>query len=192
MLNKWQEPEFTKTAFLHIVSKQSRILEEARSESTLESQFDAFIRTYVQSHMRKGANHEDTLDCPLTELELVQVIGEKLVNGRRETVYAFRREDKQEISSELFSYCVFDYFMRKHPEEATLSFREISIGLGSPGQIFKLPESDIRERLNDLKRVTNGILEFKESANLQQVCKLKDVRLKVLLKLLFTGEAIHA
>jgi hypothetical protein len=177
---------------MRALSKQSNIIEEARSERTLESQFDVFIHTYVPTQSRKGKVLEDSLDCPLNELEMVQTIGETNIGEKRETVYAFRREEKHEISTELFAYCVYDYFLRKHPKEATLSFREISIGEASPGQVFKLPESDIRERLEGLKKSTNGILEFRESANLQQIHKKKSVPSKVLLKSIYKSEAIRA
>ncbi|HML73187.1 MAG TPA: DUF4007 family protein [Anaerohalosphaeraceae bacterium] len=193
LFNKWQEPEITRTAVLKAFLKEANQKDESRSLRTLENHFDVFIHTYVPTQTFKSMVLEDNLDCPLTELDLVQVIGETTINDRRETVYAFRRDEKPEISPELFAYCVYDYFMKKHPTEKTLPLREIAIGSGSPGQVFKLPESDIRERLDGLKKYTNGILEYKESASLPQIHRssTQNVPIKSFLRSIFEGKPIH-
>ena len=91
------------------------------------------------------------------ELELIEKTGDRHTDsGKREAMYAFRREEKPEISPELFAWCVCDFFDQNHKNESTVSFREISVGRGSPGQVFKLPESDLRERLESLADMTGG------------------------------------
>jgi hypothetical protein len=101
---------------------------------------------------------ENNLDCPLVELELIQKVGEHKVDssGKREVIYAFRREEKPEITRELFVYCIDDFWKKRRGNEMTLSFRDISASEGSPGQIFKLPESDIRERLENIETDSGG------------------------------------
>ena len=81
---------------------------------------------------------------------MIQSVGERRVDGsgRREPVYAFRREAKPEITTALFEYCLDDYWQRCHPGEATLTYRDVAIAPGGIGQLFKLPEDDIRARLD--------------------------------------------
>jgi hypothetical protein len=110
----------------------------------------------------------------LVELELIQKVGERRADasGRREPIYAFRREEKPEITPELFVYCLDDFWQRRHRDEMTLSFREVAIGQGSPGQTFKLPEADIRNRLESIREDSSGLIEYRESASLQQLIRV--------------------
>jgi hypothetical protein len=86
-----------------------------------------------------------------------------------EPIYAFRREEKPEITPELFLYCLNDFWQNRHEKEMTLQFREVAHGHGSPGQIFKLPEEDVRARVDGLAHQTAGAFTYAESMNLQQV-----------------------
>lgn len=52
------------------------------------------------------------------------------------------------------------------------SFREISVGRGSPGQLFKLPETDIRARLESIRDDSGGLFSYRESASLQQLVRV--------------------
>ena len=172
LLNRWHEPEMTKSSVLGTFENEKEKIKTHPSSTTLKDHFDTFIRTYVPTRGKKGAIKEDNLDSPLVELELIQRIGEKAdqtYTKKVEPIYVFRREEKPEITVELFVYCLFDYFCCNHPNESTVSFREISVGHGSPGQIFKISEQDLRIRLEGIEKDTNGILVYKESSSLQQI-----------------------
>ncbi len=147
LLSQWPYPEFTRSEILTAFSRESTRLGYSHSAITLTQHLDVFIRTYHPSRsVRAGV--EDSLDGPLVELGLIQEVGErKGEGGRWETVYGFRRESKPEITHSLFEYCVADFWDRFRPNEETLTLREITLGTCSPGQIFKLPEDDIRTRL---------------------------------------------
>jgi hypothetical protein len=82
-------------------------------------------------------------------------------------------EEKPEISQELFIYCLDDYWLKWHRNEKTLSFREVAVGEGSPGQVFKLPEQAVRERLESIEGASEGIFVYQESAAIQQVIRHK-------------------
>jgi Protein of unknown function (DUF4007) len=174
LFSRWHEPEFTESMAVKAFTKEGEALEKKLSAVTLQQHFQVFLHTYVPTRGRKAEVVEDSLDCPLTELELVVKVGERenLADHRREFVYAFRREDKVSISAELFAYCVFDYWQKFHPHEQTLAARTIVSGLGSPGQVFKIPESDIYARLPNLSAATDGRLEYRESAALPQLHRI--------------------
>lgn len=176
LLNRWQHPEITRSAVLGVFQQQAERLERKLSRVTLEQHFDTFLHTYVPTRGRKGDIQEDNLDCPLVELELIQKIGERRVDnsGRREPIYAFRREPKEDLTPEVFVYCVNDFWRQRRAVEQTLTFRDISIGHGSPGQIFKLPESDIRERLECIETDSRGAFRYRESASFQHVVRGDD------------------
>jgi hypothetical protein len=156
---------------------------------------DVFLHSYIPTRRKKGKVLEDNLDCPLVELELLQKVGDRespLNESEHEAVYVFRREEKPEITQELFLYCLADYWLKRYPTERTLAFRDIAHGHGSPGQVFKLPEEDVRARLEIMDAAALGCFVYVESAQLQQVRKNeKRIDWKKFLKNIYAEKASH-
>jgi hypothetical protein len=177
LLNLWHRPDFTRSEAVQCLAEEATRIGKKLSHVTLENHFTTFLHTYVPTRSKKGEVLEDNLDCPLVELDLVMKVGERTVadSNRRESIYAFRTEDKPEISGELFVYCLNDFWITQHPNESTLTFRDVCVGKGSPGQIFKLPEQAIRQRLENLENDARGYFSFQESAALQRVVRRGEV-----------------
>lgn len=183
LLNRWQEPDFTESRVLDAFRR--RVVSEDRkaSDVSLLQHFQVFLHTYVPTRGAKGEMSEDTLDCPLTELQLIAKVGEREreESGRREAIYAFNRDDKLTLTSGLFAYCVNDYWHRHHPNEKTLSVRAIATSEGSPGQVFKLAEQDVFSRVLDLRDATDGRIQFNDSEVLPQLRRTEFMPLQVAL-----------
>jgi hypothetical protein len=195
LLNRWQEPELVSSVVLRALEKEATKENETVSPVTLEQHVDAFLHTYVPTRGKKGEVQEDNLDCPLVELEFLVKVGDReldRIGGRREAIYAFRRDEKPEITPELFIYCLHDFWTRRHSTESTLPFREVAHGHGSPGQIFKLPEDDIRARLEVLAKQSGGLFTYTESSNLQQIRRHGERRNTDVLKEIYSAELVHA
>ena len=86
MLNRWQYPEISRSMALQVFQQESQRLGRALSTVTLGQHFDTFLHTYVPTLGQKGAIHEDNLDCPLVELELIQKIGERKADNSEELI----------------------------------------------------------------------------------------------------------
>ncbi len=188
LINNWHEPEITPSAVMAALKKETIKQGDNLSPSTITQHFETFLHTYVPTRGRKGDIQEDNLDCPLVELEFIVRRGEREStesSGRREAIYAFNRDWKPEISHELFIYSLNAFWDIRHTEEATLSLREVAHGHGSPGQIFKLPEDDVRARLEALNKDSGGAFSYAESLNLQQVRRQKAPRERDLLKRIY-------
>jgi len=173
LLNQFHEPE------LHL-SSATRAFEKALppektvSQGSLEQMYEVFIHSYVPTRGRKGEVREDNLDCPLVELELLRPTGlvpSSRNPGRVETKYAFRREEKPEISPALFAYCLNEFWEAHHAQERTLHFQSIVAGNGSPGLVFKIPEADFRGRLLSLENDTDGYFVLEESAAIPHIVR---------------------
>jgi len=191
LLNRWQEPELTPSGALKVLEKAAMSRGGRTSQTTIEQHFDAFLHTYVRTRGRKGDVQEDNLDCPLVELQLILKAGEREIDcssGKREPIYVFRREEKPDITAELFVYCLNDFWQKRHPTEATLPLREVAHGYGSPGQVFKLAEEDIRSRVEDLERCSKGVFCYTESANLQQIRRSGQRKPANLLKTIYCAQ----
>lgn len=147
LLNHWPFPELTRSEALAAFARESARLGHSHSAITLSQHLDAFLHTYLPGRSGK-VGIEDSLDGPLVDLSLLQPVGERQADGgRRETIYAFRREPKPDITPVLFDYCLADFWARFRDGEETLTLREVTLEPCSPGQVFKLPEDDVRSRL---------------------------------------------
>lgn len=189
LLNRWQDPFISATsvikAFIHETANRERI----PSKQTLEQMFEVFVHTYLPTRGKKGEVREDNLDCPLVELQLLipEGVREAAKNsGRHEQVFKFRRESKPEISAALFAYCLDDFWRTRHADEKTLSFSLVASGHGGPGQIFKLPEDDIRSRAEMLKNETDGFFSFDDSAALPVITRRKSIESRFPLAIVYT------
>lgn len=189
LLNRWQETEITEGPVLKVFAQESpRHTIKPLSPVTLNQHFDVFVHTYLPTRGQKGDLADDNLDCPLTELELLTVVGQRDNGGKhRENVYAFRREEKPSISNALFAWALLDFWGKRAANSATLSAQTIAYGHGSPGQIFKLPEQDVMHRLAEMPAVTNNQLQFQDSAGLPQMTKAGEIDALALL-----SSAFHA
>ena len=180
------------STILKTLQKEAEKQKDEVSVVTIEQHFDTFLHTYIPTRGRKREVQEDNLDCPLVELELIIKVGEREFersSGKRETIYAFRREEKSEITPELFLYCLNEFWQKRHSAESTLTLREVAHGHGSPGQIFKLPEDDIRVRVDALARQTNGLMIYNETATQQHIQKNGGLDSVGLLKNIYGGDS---
>lgn len=164
MLNHWPHGEFTRSEAVAAFMRESERMGHRHSEVTLAQHFDVFLHTYTRT--RGSAAGEDSLDGPLVELALVQHVGDRKVGdvARREPVYSFRREQKPDISQGLFAYCVNDFWNQWHPGEATLTYRDVAMAECSVGQVFKLPEEDVRSRLEAFAHTASVPFRYQPSA----------------------------
>lgn len=166
LINRWPRNEFTKAEVVDAFERESARHNVRHSRVTLEQHFDVFLRTYVPSRSTKDLS-EDSLDSPLAELSLIEQIGERPVeSGRREPLYAFRREAKDDVTPALFEYCLEELWQARYANEVTLTFRDVATGPLSPGQVFRLPEDDVRRRLDAYSgpNAASGRFSFRLSA----------------------------
>lgn len=171
LINHFQEPELYASAVTRAFQKAvTNSAEREITPGSLEQLYEVFLHSYVPTRGRKEEVREDNLDCPLVELDLLRSTGfTKSPDGRLEPKFAFRREDKPEISPALFAYCLNEFWDTRYPGEDSLPFHQIVVAHGSPGQVFKIPEQDIRQRLLGLEATTDGAFTFEESAAVPHV-----------------------
>ncbi len=192
LFNRYNEPEIVRSVVLEAIERESQKMARPLAKATLAQHFDVFMHTYVPTRGAKNEILEDNLDCPLVELGLIEKLGEKRNrHDKNETIYGFNREPKPDLSIGVFLYAVYDYWRRYKPDEETLSLTELTVGLGSPGQVFKLPEDDIRSRLNLISEWGEDY-SFKESAMFDQLQRVDDAyESKELIEFAYEGEAAN-
>lgn len=144
------------------------------SDNTIKRDVDCFVRTYTVS-TKKGEITEDSLECPLAELNLISSTYSK-------TSYEFQRGPKLNLSFEVFEYALFDYFTEKLKGSEILTFEKIMYDFGSPGKVFQLDEKSLDNYLEQFEIRKNTAFRFiKGAGGLRQIQKVKDVSLDELL-----------
>ena len=173
LFNRFHEPDIVRSNVVDAMERESTLLARPLAKATLAQHFDIFMHTYVPTRGTKNDILEDNLDCPLVELELISSNGQKVNRqGKVEAAFCFDREPKPELSNGVFLYAVYDYWRRYKPGEVTLSLSELATGLGSPGQVFKMPEDEVRTRLASVNGWEEDF-EYKESAMFEQLKRVR-------------------
>jgi hypothetical protein len=153
--------EFTRDALVGMVQAELRRRNlTLPSEHSLRRDVDCFVRTYVRT--RQSAVVEDSLECPLTELGLLD---EEVESGVLQFNAAFHRT----LGMPVFVFALLEFWRSAATGRETLPFSDIAYGFGSPGLSFKLDENSLTERLERLERATDGRLVYMDTAGIRQV-----------------------
>jgi len=175
LLNNYQEPELSASKVVRALEKATKdVSTKTVSSGSTEQMWNVFLRSYVPTRNSKGIVREDNLDCPLVELNMLIPTGiteSSIHPGKIEKKYAFRREDKRDISPALFAFCVGEFWESRFPDEQSIPFFSLVNSPGSPGQVFKIPEMDIRSRLLGIEESSQGYMSFQESAAIPRLMK---------------------
>lgn len=163
--NVLKEQEFTRDS---LTGALIRVVEERNwnrvSHASLKADVSCFLRTYAPGKRGPTSTLEETLDCPLTNLNLIVETGEdghfRFVNG-----------DKPTLPTPIFVYALLECWQQRHANQETLSVREVLYGEGSPGRVFRLDDDAVLLHLDRIGEVTKGRMEFSDTASLRQVVR---------------------
>lgn len=166
VFNKLTQIEFTKEQLCHEIRVFATINNYKKSLKMVDRDVDCLIRTYVPSKAVQQNILEDSLECPLTELSLIQELGQK-------GLYVFSRGYQRELPDEIFIYALIVFWDRFHKSRGAISFEDIAYSECSPGQVFKIDEDSLAHRLEGIEKLTHGVLRYDETSRLRQVYRSK-------------------
>ena len=169
--------QFTPQIFAQELSKWAQEKKRSMrsvSDNTLRRDINCFIRTYCQSR-HTDVVVEETLDCPLVELNLIAELPDG--NG-----YEFQRGDKKTLPIETVAWALDTFWQLYFPRQEALSFSELMYAPSSPGRVFRLDEDTMTVYLENLTQLTEGALQYDETAGLKQVYRHRDLNQMELLK----------
>jgi hypothetical protein len=163
LFSKFLETEFTKRQLANYLSSQFGYYDVHTTLGSIDREIDACLRTYVPTVRTKiGAIAEETLDCPLAELDMIRFIP-------NDNIYRFTIGPKISLPLEVFGYALLSFFSSSVENRRTIAVDECLYQEGSPGQIFKLDENSVMEYLELLEEETKGKIRLEETAGLRQV-----------------------
>jgi hypothetical protein len=159
----FQRPDFTKRELVDHVAAFAEKNTVRVNESSLARDVDCFIRTYAATRSSaKQAVAEESFDCPLQELNLIQ----PSPDGE---LYRFSVGMKPNLPSGVFGFALAQYFDMAREGKNTMSVQECLYGPGSPGQAFKLDENSLVGYIEDVERISHGKIALDETAGLKQI-----------------------
>jgi hypothetical protein len=161
--NHYHEPTFTRETLLAALLSWLQGGKATRaSESSLRRDVECFLRTYLPSRRSKSMGVEETLDCPLTELSLLRVVGE-------EQVLQFQRGPQPQLPDGVLFFAIVGFWDKTAPGTSSLSLQDLARRPGSPGQLFKIEEPVLAERCDNVERWTDGALSYSDTAGSRQL-----------------------
>lgn len=119
------------------------------------------LRMYAATNVGRDLI-EDSLDSPFVELNLL-----RRVPGSGD-LYVFETGPKPSLRPEVVVYSVLDYIDWTKPSTKVMSLAQLTFGVGSPGQIFRLTEDEMFDLLLRAEHDAPG-LRVTQSAGLRQV-----------------------
>jgi hypothetical protein len=137
----WTEETFDRNRLVQWLWELARDAGSPGTESSLKRDVEVFMRTYVPAKTKRDLALEDTFDCPLVDLGLID---------EEATAFRFVRGLKPTLPDLVFVYALLDFWDRNFSDQGTLSFERVLYGPGSPGSAFKLTENALAERLESL------------------------------------------
>lgn len=162
VFSRFYDVEFTKAQLSQFLHKQFERLEISTTSGMINREIDCFVRTYAPTRSNAGMSAEESLDCPLTELNLIRFVSQ-------DNVYRFNSGPKPSLPTEIFAYALLFYLDGLTEHRRTVAVDECVYNDGSPGQVFRLDENSVVERLELLADLTEGQIRLQESAGLHQL-----------------------
>lgn len=179
----FQRPDFTKRELVDYVATFADKQGVDVNRSSLARDIDCFIRTYTSP--RSTAKHliaEETFDCPLQELNLIQASPDG-------ELYRFSVGAKPTLPSAIFAYALAQHFDAARAGRNTMSVQECLYGPGSPGQAFKLDENTLVAHIEELEQITRGKVALDETAGLKQIYRREEMDALKILEDYYRSEA---
>lgn len=178
----FQRPDFTKRELVDYLITFAEKQSVDVKEGSLVRDVDCFLRTYTPAKTpAKQAIVEETFDCPLQELNLIDLSPDG-------ELYRFAIGAKPSLPAAVFGYALAQYFDTARAGRNTMSVQECLYGTGSPGQVFKLDENSLIEYIEDLEKITRGRVALDETVGLKQIYRRQNLEPTKLLNIYYAME----
>lgn len=161
-----RKPEFSRQdvaeAALRLVDSDKK----APADSIILRDVDCYIRAYCGTRrFEKKKQGEESFECPLQELNLIQPMSEG-------DLYRFAIGRKASLPCEVIGYAICEYLGES---KNAMRIQSLLYKENSPGQVFMLDENSLIEAIQELHESPRwgALFDFTESAGIAQVhCNL--------------------
>lgn len=174
--------DFTKAELVMQLSDWAERHEAKNKLSTIERDVDCFVRTYLPAKTSKSGVAEDSFDCPLVELGLIQ----QYDDGER---YGFVFGPKRSLPTAIFGFALLEFLEKNAGARQTVPLHDVLYAQGSPGQAFKLNENAVIEAIEAVQELTQQAIEMDDTAGLKQIYLRREVNKLDILRNFYRSQA---
>ena len=143
----------------------------ASADESIKRDCEVLFRTYTVSRTKKNTIAEDSFECPLSELNIIN----ETTNANDAKTYQFVIGEKNSIDNYVFGYALEEFWNINYKDQETLTIDKITYDYGSPGKVFKIDELSIANRLSELENLTKGYYRWTDTTGLNQISRNKEV-----------------
>jgi len=154
--NEFNMREFTKEDYMDSILSFLKFRQIATSDKTLEGDFNCILNTYIP---RKSVDPEDNMECPLSELGLIEQKDKK--------IYKKVAPKDGVIPPQIMLAMIMD----QHPEDTEIKIAELLKGKNNIGKLFNLDFISLSTYLDRMQIA--GLIQVVRTAGLD-VIKIKD------------------
>ncbi|USE35844.1 DUF4007 family protein [Endozoicomonas sp. SCSIO W0465] len=131
---------------------------------TVSKDIDCFLQGYTYRNSSTSKISEDSFSSPLVELGLIRT----LEDGRYKK-YSADLGEQESLPIEVFTYALMDYWFEYAKESKTISFDRLLTAEGSPARIFRLSQSALANRLDEVEELTEKRISWTDTQGLRQI-----------------------
>jgi hypothetical protein len=162
-----RDSQFSRKRLAELAMKRARQGKSTISPKTIDDHVRILLSTYTSGRFEPEDILEESLGSPLQELGLLRESDR--VDG--EAIYAFEYGPKSGLTPGVFAHAVSDYWNATAAESATLSLRDITYGLRSPGSVFRLDEDSIVSYLKEIGTITKSSFRFMDTPDVRMLSR---------------------
>lgn len=169
--NLFHKPEFSSqelTTALIDFAKDN--IEANISATSIKNDCSILLRTYVQSKINSKIPAEESLDSPLSLLRLITY-------STSSKSYQSRLDRRENLPIGIFGFAISDFFDKHRISEIPIEDLMYSRdGFAAPGLLFRMTESGLLAKLEQLINYIPGIFKIDETAGIHQLYRLHEAR----------------
>ncbi|NJL76954.1 MAG: DUF4007 family protein [Saprospiraceae bacterium] len=158
--NIFRDSEFSQDELFNALSDYKDTLAPRTVESSLKKDIACILRMYVEQSTIKGGFGEETIDCPFTQLGIINTAGDS-------RHFIFRFGVKRNLPAEIIVAACLEYASFVGREQRNISISRLVYETGSPGMALKLSENAICEAIEKVAKWSNNVY-LSDSAGLIQ------------------------
>jgi Protein of unknown function (DUF4007) len=170
--NRFHKPEFTAQELLTALTdftKENVAKNKRPSLNTLKSDAGLIPRMYAQLKFNAKIPLEETLDSPFSLLGLITQTSDK-------RVYQSKLQARPGLPVGIFGFAVAQIMEQKGSNSIPIEDLMVSRDdYPAPGAVFRLTETDLITKLEDLVHYRIGDFEIRETAGIHQFYQLKKI-----------------
>ena len=147
-----QDIEVSRERLVELVRNRAATARGAISSGTAAAHVDMLIRSYDFGRLGADATGDESLGCPFQELHLLEAQTASSV-----LVVRLPRGRKPELEMPAFAYALRDFWNGRAPNSHSISMRSLLLDRRSPGAAFRLDETSLYEKLEEVSAAASGI-----------------------------------